>query len=95
MSNDILTISANNFDLTESIKEAVVAKMNKVLSHDKDITSLDIVLTQEHHKDNKGNMQVKANIHFHKNHIHHEVKGEDMYAMINEMSDHLLREIRK
>lgn len=95
MSLDVLEISAQNFTLTDSIKDHVIAKMNKVISHDDSIVKLDVVLKEEKHNDNIGNMQAKANLAFHKHHIHHEVKGEDMYQSITELSEHLVREIRK
>jgi ribosomal subunit interface protein len=90
----VLKISAHGFDLTDSIRETAEEKFNKVLSHDKDIDNLDVTLG-EGSKNGVNTFVVKANLNFHRHHVHVEHETSDLYSAINEVEKKLLREIRK
>lgn len=94
MSTDKLIISAQNFDLTESIKETVIEKMNKVLSHDTDIDKVEIVL-EEKTSQKTPSYEARGNLSLHGKHYHGEAKETDMYFAINKLSEILLRDIRR
>jgi ribosomal subunit interface protein len=89
-----LKISAHGFDLTDSIREAAEERFNKVLTHDTDIDNLDVTL-EEGSKHGIGTFVVKANLNFHKHHVHVEHETSDLYSAIKEVETKLLREIRK
>jgi ribosomal subunit interface protein len=89
-----LKISAHGFELTDAIRETAEEKFNKVLSRDKDIDNLDVVL-EEGSKHGLKTFVVKANLNFHKHHIHVENESSDLYTSIKDVEQKLLREIRK
>jgi ribosomal subunit interface protein len=91
---DVLKISAVNFDLTEAIKSSVIDKMNKVLSHDKNIVSLDIFLEEKTSQKTPA-YEARANLSLRGKHYHAEDKSEDLYTSINSVGDKLLRDIRR
>lgn len=92
-----LKISVHGFDLTDSIREYAEEKFSKILIHDKNVDDLNVTLEVgakfDHHKIKT--FVVKANMNFHKNHIHVEHEGSNLYSAINDVEKKLLREIRK
>ena len=94
MSIDVLSISAKNFELTEAIYNTAVESMNKVLTHDKDITALDVTL-EEKTAQKIPSFEARANLSLHGKHYHVEDKSENLYASIHGLADKLLRDVRR
>jgi len=90
---DVFSVEATNFELTDSIKEVAIEKMNKVLSHDKNIDRLEVVL--KHEKTTPERFAVKCNLSFHGKHYHVEYEASDLYYAIGEAATVLLRDIRR
>lgn len=94
MSTDRLIITAVNFDLTEALKEHIIEKMNKVLTHDASITRLEIFLEAKTNE-KPPKFIAKSNLTLHGNHFHAEYGHADCYHAVNELEKILLRDVRR
>jgi ribosomal subunit interface protein len=93
----ILKISAHGFDLTDAIRDKAHERFAKVLDHDENIDNLDVTLeVGSRFAEHKIKTFVaKANLNFHKHHIHAEYEASDLYLAMKELEQRLLREVRK
>lgn len=85
-----LSITGQNIDITDSIREYVTTKMDKITHHVEDITNAHIVLNVEkdrHMAD--GNLQATGAT------MHASASSDDMYAAIDQMVDKLDRQVVK
>ena len=93
MNESRLEFTGKNFELTDSIKNSLNEKMEKVLSHD-ETARINVVL-EELTSHTPDEFRAAGNLTLNSKTYHAEAKTDDMYKSINELSQLLLRDIRK
>ncbi len=85
-----LTISGHHVDLTDSMKNYINEKMQRIVRHFDHLSSIDVVLHVEkiHHK-------AEATINAKGVTMHAQADSENMYASIDELTDKLDSQVRK
>lgn len=85
-----LTISGHQIDLTDSMKNYIHEKMQKIERHFDHVNSIDVVLHVEkiHH-------QAEATINAKGITLHAQADSEDMYASIDHLTSKLDSQVRK
>jgi putative sigma-54 modulation protein len=84
-----INISGHHVDVTESMKDYVADKMQKLERHT-DITSIQAILSVE-----KNRQKAEAKIHVKGADLFANAESEDMYAAIDMMTDKLDRQVLK
>lgn len=93
MNRNKLELTGKNFELTDAIKSSVEEKMNKVFAHD-DTAQINILL-EEMTSHRPVEFRAAGNLTIHSKTYHAESKTDDMYKSINELSQLLLRDVRR
>lgn len=85
-----LTISGHHIDVTDSMKNYINEKMQRIVRHFDHLSSIDIVLHVEkiHHK-------AEATINAKGVTMHAHADSENMYASIDDLADKLDSQVRK
>lgn len=85
-----LTISGHQIDLTDSMKNYIEEKMERIERHFDHLNSIDVVLHVEkiHHK-------AEATLNAKGVTMHAHADSENMYATIDELTDKLDSQVRK
>lgn len=85
-----LTISGHQIDLTDSMKDYIGEKMQRIERHFDHLNSIDVVLHVEkiHHKA-EATLQAKGVK------LHAQADSENMYASIDNLTDKLDSQVRK
>lgn len=85
-----LTISGHQIDLTDSMKNYIGEKMERIERHFDHLNSIDVVLHVEkiHHK-------AEATVNAKGVTLHAHADSENMYATIDELTDKLDSQVRK
>jgi len=85
-----LTISGHQIDLTDSMKNYIGEKMQRIERHFDHLNSIDVILHVEkiHHK-------AEATINAKGVTMHAHADSENMYASIDELTDKLDSQVRK
>ena len=85
-----INISGHHVEVTESLKDYVADKMQKLERHTDDITSIQATLSVE-----KNRQKAEAKIHVKGADLFAIAESEDMYAAIDMMTDKLDRQVLK
>ena len=85
-----LNISGHHLDLTDSIKEYVENKLEKLDRHSDQITSINVILTVD-----KLEQKAEATVHVSGKDFFADSSSEDLYAAIDLLSDKLDRQLIK
>jgi putative sigma-54 modulation protein len=85
-----LNITGHHVDLTESMKEYVSTKLEKLERHKDGITNVQVTLSVE-----KQRQIAEATLHISGADIHATAENEDMYAAIDQLVDKLDRQVLK
>jgi len=85
-----LTISGHQLDLTDSMKDYIGEKMQRVERHFDHLNSIDVVLNVE-----KIQHKAEATINAKGVTIHAHAESENMYSSIDELTDKLDAQVRK
>ena len=85
-----INISGHHVEVTDSLKDYVSDKMQKLERHTDDITSIQAILTVE-----KNRQKAEARIHVKGADLFANAESEDMYAAIDMLADKLDRQVVK
>lgn len=85
-----LQISGHHIDVTDSLRNYVQEKMEKVGRHFDQVIDAQVVLSVE-----KLVQKAEVTLHLPGSTAHAEAEGEDMYASIDKMSDRIDRQVLK
>ncbi len=83
-------ITGHHVEITDSLRDYVSQKLNRVEGHFDKITSVKVTLTVE-----KLQQKAEATLHVAGNDIHADSVQGDMYAAIDDLADKLDRQVRK
>lgn len=85
-----LNITGHHIELTPAIREYVSGKLDKVIRHFDNVTSVSVILSVE-----KLNQKAEVTVHVRGKDIHVETTDGDLYAAIDAMTDKLDRQVIK
>ena len=83
-----LHLTGHHDEITPSIREYVVAKLEKINRHFDHVIDVNVVMTVE-----KLDQRIEANVHFPGKDIHVQCHDGDMYAAIDGLIDKLDRQV--
>ena len=85
-----LNITGHHLEITDSLHDYVVKKMERVESHFDHVTNVHVILSVE-----KTRQKAEATLHMSGGNLFADAEHEDMYAAIDSMTDKLDRQIKK
>jgi len=85
-----LKLTGNHVEVTDSMREYVIAKIGKITRHFDHVIDVSVILSVE-----KLKQKAEANVHIRGKDIFVETDSEDMYASIDSLVDKLDRQILK
>jgi putative sigma-54 modulation protein len=85
-----LTVSGHHVEITSSIREYVIGKMQRISRHFDHVIDVDVILTVE-----KLKQKAEVNVHMSGKDIYCECDDGNMYAAIDVLVDKLDRQILK
>lgn len=85
-----INLSGHHVEVTESLREYINTKMQKIERHFDDVMDADVVISVE-----KLEQKAEATVRYSGTPIFADAVHEDMYAAIDAMTDKLDRQIRK
>ena len=85
-----LTITGHHVEVTPAIREYVNGKLDRVIRHFDNVTSVTVVLSVE-----KLKQKAEVTVHVRGKDIHVESDDADMYAAIDALTDKLDRQVLK
>ncbi|MBT5229866.1 MAG: ribosome-associated translation inhibitor RaiA [Methylococcales bacterium] len=85
-----ISVTGHHIDITDSLKNYVNTKFEKLERHFEQVANVHVVLSVE-----KQRQKAEANLHLRNNDIHAEAVNEDMYAAIDSLMDKLDRQVVK
>lgn len=85
-----LNITGHHVDVTDSMHDYVVNKLEKIERHFDNVTNVHVILSVE-----KQRQKAEATIHISGGNLFAESEHEDMYTAIDALSDKLDRQIKK
>jgi len=83
-------IKGNHLEITPALREAVLAKLQRVTGHFDKLVSASVVLSVE-----KLLQRAEVTVHIKGKDLYAEHSGEDMYAAIDQVMDKLERQLAK
>lgn len=87
-----LTVAGHHVDVTESMRNYVLEKMDRLERHSDNVTSINVILSVE--KANKNARQkAEATIHVRGATLHADTADSNMYAAIDLLTDKLDRQV--
>jgi putative sigma-54 modulation protein len=81
-----LTISGHHLEVTPALRTYVTGKLDRITRHFDQVVDVKVLLTVEKQKEKEKRQRAECNIH---------VKGEDLYAAVDELMDKLDRQVVK
>ncbi len=85
-----LKITGHHVDVTDAIRDYVTSKLDRVIRHFDNVTSINVILTVE-----KLKQKAEVTLHVRGKDIFVESDDTDMYAAIDSMADKLDRQVLK
>ncbi|MDO9597829.1 MAG: ribosome-associated translation inhibitor RaiA [Azoarcus sp.] len=85
-----LNITGHHVEVTPAIRDYVSAKLDRVIRHFDNVTSVSVILSVE-----KLDQKAEVTVHVRGKDIHVETTDADLYAAIDAMTDKLDRQIIK
>ncbi|MBO5781349.1 ribosome hibernation-promoting factor, HPF/YfiA family [Intestinicryptomonas porci] len=95
MNNNEIIISGQNLELTDSLKQEVYSKMEKLFKHQEKIIRLRIDLEYSPNRNHEDEFIAKGRIEIEGPDMVISIASSDMYKSINELADKLDRKIRR
>jgi putative sigma-54 modulation protein len=83
-----LQLTGHHVDITPSIREYVIAKLERINRHFDHVIEVNVVMTVE-----KLDQRIEANVHLSGKDIHVQAHDNDMYAAIDGLVDKLDRQV--
>jgi len=85
-----LAVTGHHIEVTESLKDYVREKMDKLERHFDELSDIHVILSVE-----KLRQQAEATLNLDGTRIHAEAENQDMYAAIDGLTDKLDRQVIK
>ena len=85
-----ISVTGQHLDITDSLRDYVTSKLERLERHSDKITNVHVVLTVE-----KLRQMVEATVHTNGANIFANAENEDMYAAIDALVDKLDRQLKK
>ncbi len=88
-----LTISGHHLEVTPSLREYVLAKLDRVTRHFDQVVDVNVLLTVEKQKEKDRRQKAEVTLHVKGKDIFVETAHEDLYAAIDQLMDKLDRQV--
>jgi putative sigma-54 modulation protein len=88
-----LTISGHHLEVTPSLREYVVNKLDRVTRHFDQVVDINVLLTVEKLKEKERRQRAEVTLHVKGRDIYVEHSSEDLYAAIDQLIDKLDRQV--
>ena len=88
-----LTISGHHLEVTPSLREYVLTKLDRVTRHFDQVVDINILLSVANLKEKDRRQRAEVNLHVKGRDIFIESAHEDLYAAIDELMDKLDRQV--
>lgn len=88
-----LTISGHHLDITPSLREYVLTKLEKITRHFDQVVDINVLLSVEKLKEKERRQKAEVTLHVKGKDIFIEHASEDMYAAIDQLVDKLDRQV--
>ncbi len=88
-----LTISGHHLDLTPSLREYVLTKLDRVTRHFDQVVDVNVLLSVEKMKEKQRRQKAEITLHVKGKDIFVENSHEDLYAAIDQVMDKLDRQV--
>ena len=88
-----LTISGHHLDITTSLREYVLTKLERVTRHFDQVVDVSVLLTVEKMKEKERRQKAEVTLHVKGRDIFVEQSHEDLYAAIDQLMDKLDRQV--
>jgi putative sigma-54 modulation protein len=85
-----IELTGHHIDITDSLRNYVTEKMEKLERHFDKVSNIHVILDVE-----KKTQKAEATVHMSGHDIFAEAHGEDMYASIDALADKLDRQVKK
>ena len=85
-----ITVSGHHVDITDSLRNYVVTRLDRLERHFDKITHINVILTVE-----KLRQKAESTVHIAGGEIYAEAESDDMYAAIDQLTDKLDRQLIK
>ena len=83
-----LTVAGHHVTVTDSMRNYVLEKMDRLERHSDNVTSIDVILSVE-----KARQKAEATIHVRGARLHADTEDNNMYAAIDLLTDKLDRQV--
>ena len=90
-----LTISGHHLEITPSLKEYVLTKLERVTRHFDQVVDVSVLLTVENMKEKERRQKAEVTLHVKGRDIFVEQSHEDLYAAIDQLMDKLDRQVMR
>lgn len=90
-----LVISGHHLDVTPSLREYVLNKLQPVLLHFDGVLSVNVLLSVEKLKQKERRKKAEVTLHMKRKDVFVEQSHEDLYAAIDQLMDKLDRQVCK
>jgi putative sigma-54 modulation protein len=88
-----LTISGHHLDITPSLREYVLTKLERVTRHFDQVVDVSVLLTVEKMKEKERRQKAEVTLHVKGRDIFVEQSHEDLYAAVDQLMDKLDRQV--
>ena len=88
-----LTISGHHLEVTPSLREYVLTKLDRVTRHFDQVVDVNVLLTVEKQKEKDRRQKAEVTLHVKGKDIFVETAHEDLYAAIDQLMDKLDRQV--
>lgn len=88
-----LTISGHHLEVTPSIREYVLTKLDRVTRHFDQVVDITVLLSVEKQREKERRQRAEVNLHVKGRDIFVETSHEDLYAAIDSLVDKLDRQV--
>ncbi len=88
-----LTISGHHLEVTPSLREYVLTKLDRVTRHFDQVVDVNVLLTVEKQKEKDRRQRAEVTLHMKGKDVFVESAHEDLYAAIDQLMDKLDRQV--
>lgn len=88
-----LTISGHHLEVSPSLREYVLTKLDRVTRHFDQVVDINVLLSVEKQKEKDRRQKAEVNLHVKGRDIFVESAHEDLYAAIDQLVDKLDRQV--
>ncbi|MDL2338732.1 MAG: ribosome-associated translation inhibitor RaiA [Pseudomonadota bacterium] len=88
-----LTISGHHLDITSSLREYVLTKLERITRHFDQVVDINVLLSVEKLKEKERRQKAEVTLHVKGKDIFVEHASEDMYAAVDQLMDKLDRQV--